>query len=250
MLIFFETFRPSFSPKLSQMKIPPRLICLLLVAGLTACAGHNQQLAAQVEQSQGEVRDDLEALKQAVEASYDREKAMAERLRQAEEGGAQLREDLHLLQSQLDLLRRQLAAPQPAGAAGAAVESAGHPEVFSLYRDGRDSYENRQYDRAIAQFTQLLETAPEDELADNAQFWIGECYWGLGKYRQALTAFTKVFVYAKTEKADDAQLKIARCHQALEESNKARAAYQKLLDEYPDSQYAPTARRELQDLGH
>ncbi|MBI2504550.1 MAG: tetratricopeptide repeat protein [Candidatus Latescibacteria bacterium] len=227
------------------MKPPLKLISLLLVAGLAACAGHNQQLAAQVEQSQGEVRDDLEALKQAVEASYDREKAMAERLRQAEEGGAQLREDLHLMQSQLDLLRRQLAAPQPAGA-----EPPAPPEVFSLYRAGRESYETRHYDRAIAQFTQLLEAAPEDDLADNAQYWIGECYYGLGKYRQALTAFAKIFVYAKTEKAADAQLKIARCHLALEEPDKARAAYQKLLDEYPDSQYAPTARRGLQDLEH
>jgi tol-pal system protein YbgF len=225
------------------------LVPISLLLALASCAGHHQRLAAQVEQSQGEVRDDLEALKQAVEASYDRERALAERLRLSEEGDAQLREDLHLVQSQLDLLRRQLAAPQPAGTV-AAAESAARPEVFSLYRAGRDSYEDRQYDRAIAQFAQLLETAPDDELADNAQFWIGECYWGLGKYRQALTAFTKVFVYAKTEKADDAQFKIARCYQALEEPDKARAAYQKLLDEYPDSQYAPTARRGLQDLGH
>lgn len=232
------------------MRIVRRSILLLLVAGLAACAGHNQQLAAQVKQSQGEVRGDLEALKQAVEASYDREKAMAERLRQVEEGGAQLREDLHLVQSQLDLLRRQLAAPQPAGAAAAVIESARRPEVFSLYQTARESYRVRQYDRALAQFTQLLETAPEDELADNAQFWIGECYYGLGKYRQALTAFTKVFVYAKTEKADDAQLKIGRCHLVLEEPDKARATFQKLLDEYPESEYAPAARRELQDLGH
>lgn len=225
------------------------ILLVLLAAGLAACAGQNQQLAAQVEQSQSEVRDDLEALKQAVEASYDRERAMAERLRQAEEGATQLREDLHLVQSQLDLLRRQLAAPQPAGAVPAG-DPLVRPEVFSLYRVGRENYDARQYDRAIAQFTQLLETAPEDELADNAQFWIGECYWGLGKYRQALTAFAKVFAYAKTEKADDAQFKSARCHLALEEPDKARAAFQKLLDEYPESEYAPTARRGLQDLEH
>jgi tol-pal system protein YbgF len=230
------------------MKPPLKPLLLpLLVAGLAACAGQNQQLAAQVEQSHSEVQGDLEALKQAVEASYDRERAMAERLRQAEEGATQLREDLHLVQSQLDLLRRQLAAPQPAG--GGAVPPA-PPEVFSLYRSGRENYDARQYDRAIAQFTRLLETAPEDELADNAQFWIGECYWGLGKYRQALTAFTKVFAYAKTEKADDAQFKSARCYLELGEPDKARAAFQKLLDEYPDSEYAPTARRGLQDLEH
>ncbi len=229
------------------MKPSLKSLLPLLIAGLAACAGSRQQLAAEVEQSQGEVRDDIEALKQAVEASYDREKAMAERLRQVEEGGAQQREDLRLLQSQLDLLRRQLAPPQPAG--GGALPAA-PPEVLSLYRAGRESFETRHYDRAMAQFTQLLETAPEDELADNAQFWIGECYWGLGKYRQALTAFAKVFVYAKTEKADAAQFKIARSYQALEEFDKARAAYQKLLDEYPDSQYVPTARRGLQDLEH
>ena len=86
------------------------------------------------------------------------------------------------------------------------------------------------------------------EWADNAQYWTGECYYGLGKYRQALTAFTKVFAYRKTEKADDAQLKIARCYLGLDEKSKALSSFQKLLDEYPESEYLSKAQKEMQYL--
>ena len=95
----------------------------------------------------------------------------------------------------------------------------------------------------------MLAVAPFSEWSDNAQYWKGECYWGLGNYRQALTEFTKVFAFSKTEKADDAQLKIARCYLALGERNKALTALRKLLDEYPESEYMPAARKEMKYLG-
>jgi len=225
------------------------LICL----GLAACAGPNQQLL-QVEASQAEIQEEVEALKQAVEASYDRERAVAERLRLAEEGEARLREELRQLQEQLDVLRGQLKAPPvpaaiQAQAAPAEEARARRLDALQLYSEALGNHRRRQYDLAIEQFTRLLDLAPRDELADNAQYWIGECYYMLGKYRQALTAFTKVFAYSKTEKADDAQLKVARCYRELGERDKALAAFQKLVDEYPESEYLATTRRELRNLG-
>jgi TolA-binding protein len=107
----------------------------------------------------------------------------------------------------------------------------------------------KKYSRAIVEFDRLLAAAPFSEWSDNAQYWKGECYWGMGNYRQALTEFTKVFAFSKTEKADDAQLKIARCHLALGERNKALTAFRKLLDEYPESEYLPAARKEMKYLG-
>lgn len=224
----------------------------LLCLGLAACAGANQQLMEQVETSQAEMREEMEALKRAVEASYDRERAMAERLRLAEESEARQGEALRQLQQQLDGLRGQFKsppAPVQAPAIAAEDERAQRLDALKLYSEALDNRRMRHYDLAIEQFTRLLDTVPRDELADNAQYWIGECHYLLGKYRPALTAFTSVFAYSKTEKADDAQLMIARCYRELGERDKARAAFQKLLTEYPESEYVPTARRELQDLG-
>ena len=66
--------------------------------------------------------------------------------------------------------------------------------------------------------------------------------------RVALAEFTKVFAFAKTEKDDDAQVMIARCYKSLGESEEALSAYQKLREEYPESEYIPAARKEIERL--
>ena len=70
----------------------------------------------------------------------------------------------------------------------------------------------------------------------------------MGRFRQALTEFTKIFVYRNTEKDDDAQLKIARCYLSLGEKGRALMALRKLIDEYPESEYVANARREIRYL--
>ena len=52
---------------------------------------------------------------------------------------------------------------------------------------------------ALAAFADIVERAPTHSLADNAQYWIGESYYGLGRYRQALAAFTRVHAFDPTE---------------------------------------------------
>jgi len=226
---------------------------LVLGLGLAGCAGPGREMAQRMDQVESEMREDVEALKRAVEASYDRERAMAERLRRAEETSAQLGQEMHMLREESATLRVQLDSLQTpsltAGGGRTRELRNGEADVFRVYRSALDQFRNRQYRSALDQFAQVLSIAPYSEWADNAQFWKGECYYGLGKYRQALTEFTKVFAYRKTEKADDAQLKIARCYLALGEKNKALTAFQKLVDEYPESEYIPAARKEMSYLG-
>jgi len=222
-----------------------------LLAGLmaTGCAGPGAEVTARMEANEAELRDEIEALKRAVEASYDRERAMAERLRMSEETDSAMR-------SELEQQREQLAAVQSREEATAPAEpevrfAAPQPDAFDVartYRKARAMYGDRQYEMALGQFAEILAAAPQSTLADNAQYWVGECYYGLGKFRQSLTEFTKIFAYSQTEKADDAQLKIARCYLALGEKDRAMAAFQKLLDEYPESEYVDAARKEMRYL--
>ena len=203
-----------------------------------------------MEESQtADLREEIDALKRAVDASYERERAMAERLRSAEESNSQLQRELQQQQARIGSIAGRLDTL----GAGAAAPRSPDPVVFRAsqfdaphkYRIARDSYSNRQHDKALGQFAEILTMAPYSNLADNSQYWTGECYYGLGKFRQALTEFTKVFAYPKTEKSDDAQLKIARCYLALGEKDNALLAFQKLLDEYPESEYLDEARKEM-----
>lgn len=238
---------------------------LVLALGLGSCAPPPQveQPPVQWEEAQQEEKSAaLQALERAVAAAYEREQAMAERVRQLETSNAQLRQALRTLQSQsrvlsarLDSLSRR-ATPRR-GATNTSnrdtradtTAAVGKSDAFNMYQGALYYYRHEQYDRALVGFDRLLQKVPMSEWSDNAQYWKGECYYGLGKYQQALIEFTKVFAFSNTGKADDAQIKIANCHIKLGERDRALAALRKLIDEYSDSEYVPTARDKIKQLG-
>ena len=225
----------------------------ILVLGLAGCITTKPNMAELPTQEESEISEGMENLRRAVEASYDRERAMAERLRALEEGRARLLEEMEMLREEFVLMRRQtdggdseIWEPAPLNAP---VLHRQPFDVLQIYQTAMNSYRNRRFDEALGQYGQILDMAPDSEWADNAQYWIGECYYGLGKYELSLTEFTKVFTYAKTTKADHAQLKIARCHMNLGQREKALMAFQKLLDEYPESDKLDVALKEMEYLG-
>ena len=238
---------------------------LVLALGLGACAAPppTEQPPVQWEEAQQEEKSEaLQALERAVAAAYEREQTMAERVRQLEASNAQLRQVLRTLQSQnrvlsarLDSLPRRAMPPRgvantsPPDTRADTTAAVGKSDAFNMYQGALYYYRHEQYDRALVEFDRLLQEAPMSEWSDNAQYWKGECYYGLRKYQQALIEFTKVFAFNNTGKADDAQLKIARCHIALGERDRALAALRKLIDEYPDSEYVSTARDKIKQLG-
>ena len=220
-----------------------------------ACAGPSQEAVARMEAEETGLREEVEDLKRAVNASYDRERALAERLQITEESNAQLRRELEeqigqlgSLQGKLDTLTANAPAVPPVAGKRADTGRASSLDIPRRYEAARALYGDRQYERAAKQFAAILSGSPGSDLADNAQYWIGECYYGLGRFRQALTEFTKVFAYRQTEKDDDAQLKIARCYLSLGEKDRALMALQKLIDEHPKSEYGAIARREIRYL--
>ena len=237
---------------------------LVLALGLGACAAPppTEQPPVQWEEAQPKEKSEaLQALERAVAAAYEREQTMAERVRQLEASNAQLRQALRALQSQsrvlsarLDSLPGRRAMPPRVAASSSipdtdTMAAVGKSDAFNMYQGALYYYRHEQYDRALVEFDRLLQKAPMSEWSDNAQYWKGECYYGLGKYQQALIEFTKVFAFNNTGKSDDAQIKIANCHIKLGKRDRALAALRKLIDEYPDSEYVPTARDKIKQLG-
>ena len=234
------------------------LISLVLI--VVACAGRSQEAASKANEAEA-LRSEVEDLRLAVNASYDRERALAQRLQSTEENNAQLRQELEQQHGQLGSLKGRLdtltvssttvAVGLPTAASGSSPDRPSRASTGSVprrYEAARSHYTDRQYERAVKEFAAILRSAPDSDLADNAQYWLGECYFGMGRFRQALTEFTKVFAYRNTEKDDDAQLKIARCYLSLGEKNQALSALRKLINEYPESEDVANARRELRQL--
>jgi tol-pal system protein YbgF len=120
--------------------------------------------------------------------------------------------------------------------------------VQTIYNKALDDYYNRKFDWAIDKFGQILSQHPRSTLADNSQYWLAECYYGLDDFPTAIKEFQKVFSYADTEKDDDAQLKLGFCYANIGDVNQALSEFRKFLNLYPDSEFTDVARRRIEEL--
>jgi tol-pal system protein YbgF len=138
------------------------------------------------------------------------------------------------------------AAP-PAGQAPASPVLEGKrepvtPAVQALYDRGYTLYHQKHFVDAEASFQRFLQAEPNSELADNAQYWIGECRYSRGDMRGALAAFREtVSRYPAGNKTADALLKSGMSLENLGDKEAARNTYQEVLRRYPGTAVAAVA---------
>jgi tol-pal system protein YbgF len=102
------------------------------------------------------------------------------------------------------------------------------------------------YDLALAGFNEFIKRFPAHDLADNAQYWIGQGYYAQKKYDLALPEFGKVLeVYPGKDKEPAALYKIGLCQQELGDKTKARKYWQSLVKKFPKSPEAALAKDKL-----
>ncbi len=140
------------------------------------------------------------------------------------------------LERQLDQVRTELERMK-------AVPSKGKLE--GAYRDALQQYMNRRYEDAIAGFEALLAAGMPDPLNDNCHYWIGESYFGLKRYQEAVARFDEVLEFEWSNKKDDSQVMIARCYSRMGEMARAKTEYQKLISTYPASPYVDLAKHRI-----
>ncbi len=116
------------------------------------------------------------------------------------------------------------------------------------YEDARRAYNARDFKTAVQQFEMLLTENRSNSLADNCQYWIGECYYSTGNYEQAIAAFEKVFTFPNSNKYADAQLKLGLSYMRMSNTTRAAEEFQKLIDNYPTSEYVSVAKQYLSTL--
>ena len=116
------------------------------------------------------------------------------------------------------------------------------------YQDALQLFHEHRYQNAIAQFYQLLQINPRHKLADNCQYWIGECYYAQGKYYQAIAEFNKVAAFDAADKKDDAQLMLGLAFLKLGEKRYAQTELDWLISTFASSEYLDKAYRYLNQL--
>jgi tol-pal system protein YbgF len=174
-----------------------------------------------------------------------------EQLLENEQLIARLRVENDSLRILVDSLRKALIAlpileaeaePSPAPEPTLNLGDTGYEEA---YRQALEIFNQREYSQALALFQSLLERDRKNSLADNCQYWIGECFYAKKDYQRAILEFEKVFSFPKANKDDDAQLKIGLCYLRMNDKESAQRELTRLLSNYPNSEFAGTARKLL-----
>ena len=116
----------------------------------------------------------------------------------------------------------------------------------ALYDLGYTLYHQGRYLEAEQNFSRFLEMYGATDLADNAQYWIGESRLARGELPSALAAFRETVArYPQGNKAPDAQLKVGRVLESLGDLDGARRAYTEVQDRYPVSSASESAAERL-----
>ncbi|MBV8629659.1 MAG: tetratricopeptide repeat protein [Silvibacterium sp.] len=135
--------------------------------------------------------------------------------------------------------------PTPTGPAQAQA-----PPVQDLYQSAYRDYTSARYDVALGEFGDVIKYYPQDDLAGNAQFYLGEIAYRKGDYPTAIKNYDAVLEqFPGSPKAPAAQL---RKGQAELDSNQRDAGIRdlrNLIQRYPDTPEAAQARSKLNGMG-
>jgi len=111
---------------------------------------------------------------------------------------------------------------------------------------GEELFNNRNYQTAIEEFKRASEIA-HNETGALAQKRIGDCYQHMRQYYLALTEYLKtVYLFGQfKEISAEAQYMAGLMQKKTGKTDEARQAFEKVISNYPGSEWAEKAKKEL-----
>ncbi len=137
-------------------------------------------------------------------------------------------------------------SPEEQGTAPAAATPL-DPDAKRAYDAAIALVNAKRYGDGLDALARFLVKWPDHPYAANAMYWRGECYFARADYARAVEQFEGVLArFPAGAKAPDALLKLGMSHQKLGNAMKARECFDRLAQQYPDSDAArriPAAAR-------
>ncbi len=119
----------------------------------------------------------------------------------------------------------------------------------TLYDTAYDDYLAGNYDLAILGFSRYLEHHGETDLADNAAYWLGECYYHQGQYQRAVRQFAAVLAFPGSDRTASAQIKKGYAHLELGQRDKGVADLTRVACDFAGTDEALLATQRLKEMG-
>ena len=118
-----------------------------------------------------------------------------------------------------------------------------------LYNTALADFTAGQWSLCIEGFNSYLRNFSRTDLADDAQWYIGECYHQDGKFGDAIDAYNRVITnYPKGDRVPDAYYKRGIALGAMGQTDRARESFEQLMKLFPDHDMARMAKQQLDRL--
>jgi tol-pal system protein YbgF len=120
----------------------------------------------------------------------------------------------------------------------------------SVYQSAYGDYLKGKFDLANSGFQSFIDKYSDAELAPQAQFYIGECFYSMGMWGKALEEYKKVEQRYKkrSDLVSSARLKIALCYQKLDKNEEAISTYSSIIRDFPQSPESLTAKENIENI--
>jgi tol-pal system protein YbgF len=195
-----------------------------IIATLRIATDSLRSLAGQSARFQGDARESLRELREAI---------------------TQVQELTGQSQKRLQEIRASVEARPEA----APTDSTGAPGPNQLYQLASQQFQRNSYAAARTAFSDLLTRYPTADVAPDALYYIGESFAAEKNTASADSAYEAVVTrYPSAFRAPTALYKRARLRQAANKTAEARTLYQELRRKYPKSDEADLACSAMPNL--
>jgi tol-pal system protein YbgF len=199
----------------------------------------------EIQSLRGKVEETEHSISQQESSSQKTGGEQISRLDRVESVSQKNEDRLYRIEQYLNLESTSKPPPKPA----AASKTPQSQTEEALYRSAKQAFDNADYEGAREQFEAFLKKYPKSQIADNAQFWIGETYYREKWYEKAILEYQKVIEnYPKGNKVQASLLKQGLAFFNLGDKSNSRLILKELVKKYPNSNEAKIARQKLKDI--
>ncbi len=232
------------------------------VESITALRGTLADSRAEVT----DIREQIQQIKGSIDSLRRDLSTAANRTTRREDEEKGLREKLDKLTFKINFIENFLGIGQKEKAPDTAAEKNGKPPAAppketaakskplpsdkeSLYAAAYELFREGKYEKSREAFESFLKQYPSTEFSDNAQFWVGECYYFEKKYEKAIVEYDKVVKnFPDGSKVPYALLKQGLSFLQLGDKASAKLLLQQVIKDFPNTSQARIARARLAEI--
>jgi tol-pal system protein YbgF len=186
---------------------------------------------------------------------------MSDNLQEVQARVGKLAQQVTDVQNLLQTIDAKISGGTPSGGAlpgggapsgGNTAAPAGLPPASAdtLYQNALRDYNTGRYDLARQEFSDYITNFPSNDLASNAQFYLGEVAYAQGDYRGAIEAYDVVLMnYPNSFKLGASLLKKGLAELELGMKASGTRDLREVVRRFPNSDDAKRAQAKLRELG-